>query len=264
MLCRLRIGIWVLLVVLCGAAGAQPARNISHPADTVIGVWGAELNFGPTVRGVFTLDGRKDAWKADIAGVSASVQDEGQNVVAKMPGSMGEFRGFVRPASDSISGQWIQPADGIVFSNPYATPVELRRVAPGVWRGEIVPLDERLSLYVSINRSAAGDGSLIAFIRNPEFNWFRRRVYKVELDGTKLTLINETDPKDTFTGSFDREHDQLKLPLVKGAPPVQLTRRDQRGAVGLYPRSPATIAYEYRTQFRNTTAGALGHYQMLD
>jgi hypothetical protein len=69
-------------------------------------------------------------------------------------------------------GHWIQPANA-VYNNRYASPVVLSNLQEHVWRGEVVPLDERISFYLSIQR--APDGSLAAFIRNPEFNLFRRR-----------------------------------------------------------------------------------------
>src|SRR5204863_9389602 len=102
-------------------------------------------------------------------------------ITFSVPDDGGEFRGHV--SSDTrkittITGDWIQPI-GIGNNSRYATPVQFSKTSPAVWTGRVVPLDDRVSFYASIQR--AQDGSLTAFIRNPEFNLFRRLVYRVDL-----------------------------------------------------------------------------------
>ncbi|MEI4861275.1 hypothetical protein Q8G41_27180, partial [Klebsiella pneumoniae] len=80
---------------------------------------------------------------------------------------------------------WIQPK-GIVHLSPYATPVRLSpdRDQP-VWIGEVVPLEDRISFYLSIERTG---GSLTAIVRNPEFGWLTRGTWLVELTGGAVAL----------------------------------------------------------------------------
>jgi hypothetical protein len=66
-----------------------------------------------------------------------------------------------------ITGHWIQPV-ALVQGVRYAAPVELKQKQPRLWRGQVAPLDDRISLYLAIQRNV--DGSIGGFLRNPERN----------------------------------------------------------------------------------------------
>jgi len=127
-------------------------------------------------------------------------------------------------------GHWIQPANA-VYNNRHASPVVLSNIQEHVWRGEVVPLEERISFYLSMQRTP--DGSLAAFIRDPEFNFFRRRTYHVGLKGRELTLSQNGNE---LRGRYDPQADTITLPLLDSAPPLVLTRRTDHDAIGFYPR----------------------------
>ena len=92
----------------------------------------------------------------------------------------------------------------------------------------------------------SGTGGLTAFIRNPEFNYFRRRVYRVDVDGTKVALTNTQKSDDSILGTYDPALDRLLLPTMDSHPPLDFTRRKDGDATGFFPRAPGGAPYVYR------------------
>jgi CubicO group peptidase (beta-lactamase class C family) len=223
------------------------AARVSTPqtaaSDALVGIWGSENSFGPSVRGELTLDAGQPQWRARIAGFDVPVHREKDAITFSLANNAGEFRGDVSADGHTVTGDWIQPV-GTTLNNRYATPVRFHQARPEIWTGQVVPLDDRISFYVSIQR--APDSSLTAFIRNPEFNFFRRRSYRVEVSGTKVTLTNSQNSGDTIRGTFDPKSDRLLLPVLEDHPPLQFTRRETGDAPGLFPRAPGGASYSYR------------------
>jgi CubicO group peptidase (beta-lactamase class C family) len=219
----------------------RPPAQPQNP-DILVGVWGSEQTFGPAVRGELTLDATLPQWRARIAGFDVSVHRDNEAIAFSLENNAGEFRGHVSSGGKSLTGDWIQPA-GVTFINRYATPVHFVQSTPGIWTGQVAPLDDHVSLYVSIQR--AQDGSLTAFIRNPEFNIFRRRTFRVETDGTKVILRNTQNSGDNIRGTYDPKSDRLALPALDSRPAVQFTRRSGGNAVGFVPRDPG-VPYVYK------------------
>jgi CubicO group peptidase (beta-lactamase class C family) len=229
-----------LLVVLAGIRSTAAQANVSS-AEALIGIWGNESNFGPLVRGDLTIDARGMAWRATISGFDVSVQHENGAVSFVLPGGEGEFRGHLSPDSESIFGNWIQPA-GDILNNRYASPVQLSSLGKSVWRGRVVPLDQNVSVYASVQQEP--DGSLTAFVSNPEINFFRRRKFKIVRDGAAVSFIAEGL---RIEGAFDEQNDVLSLRVVDFMPPFQFTRRKDKDAVGFFPRVlPEEEGYVYR------------------
>jgi len=218
------VGALILFLIVPGIAQNQMS------AEALAGLWGMEQNLGPQVRGELILDARGLRWRARIAGYDVGVERNGDEVRFTLPGGAGELRAHFTPDAKSVMGHWIQPANA-VYNNRYASPVVLSNIQEHVWRGEVVPLEERVSFYLSIQR--APDGSLAAFIRNPEFNFFRRRTYHVGLKGRELTLSQNGNE---LRGRYDPQADTITLPLLDSAPPLVLTRRTDHDAIGFYPR----------------------------
>lgn len=229
---------------LIWVAQPMPAKTLAPSEgakpDLLRGVWGTEANFGPYVRGDLIIDGRDGQWRALLAGYQVAAKEERGEVRFKLPGDEGGFRGHLDPATKTIRGEWIQPP-GAILNNRYASPVDLLPLAPSVWRGSVVPLDQRFSVYASINLSS--DGRLSAFISNPETNFFRRRTFDVSVEGTTVRLSTNGEEID---GAYDQESDTLSLRLVDFMPLFRFSRRSDGDAVGFYPRvGLATEGYQY-------------------
>ncbi|HEY3859754.1 MAG TPA: serine hydrolase [Gammaproteobacteria bacterium] len=233
--------------------------SVAHadaPSDKLIGLWGSERVFGPAVSGILTLDGRSGDWQASVAGYSAAVQHDKSGISFALPGAQGSFRGTLSADGKRIEGFWIQPA-GVTLQTPYATPLTLAATADKVWQGQVQPLTDRVSLYLVVSR--ADDGSLKAFIRNPEFNFGMRRAYEITLDGDKLALDDTQRKHDQLRGSYDPEQDVLTIDL-QGIASFDFTRRDRDHALGFYPRTPAT-PYAYRVPVQEDDGWKTGDLQ---
>ena len=234
----------IALSLVCAAATEHAVADaLPASAGTPVGIWGTEQSFGPLARGTLTIDGRGSQWRARIAGFDVPVQRTGRDVAFALPDGLGQFRGRLRESSDAMDGDWIQPV-GVVNGTRYATPLHMVLLARSVWRGEVRPLEDRISFYVSIQRRP--DDSLGAVIVNPEYNFYRRRSYDVLLRGTTVVFTNPNRPGDRFSGTYDRATDRLWAALMDSYPPLPLTRRDRNDAPGFYARTPSASEYVYR------------------
>ncbi len=214
---------------LCSIALAQNAATTN--AESLVGLWGVEQILVPMVGGELTIDARRPDWRASIGGFTAAVEHSGDRVAFTLPGDQGGFRGRMTASDKNIRGHWSQPGSIDPYNQRYASPVELAEVSANVWGGRVSPLEYRMSLYISIDH--ASDGTLTAFIKNPEANFFRGRTYTVELKGDSLTLGHPSAPE---AGTFDRETDRLYVPLLYSYPPLAFTRRKDHNAIGFYPQ----------------------------
>jgi CubicO group peptidase (beta-lactamase class C family) len=232
----LRYKLSLVVALLASAMSAQTAA-----VDPLGGVWGAEVRFGMPVQGELTLDGREGMWRASIGGFQVAAEKNGDELRFTLPDNNAEFRGIRDPASNAVRGKWIQQG-GLILDPQYASPVELHRIAPAVWRGTVVPLDQRISVYLFISTK---DGKTTATVSNPEGNFFRRRIYSVTRDGAHVSL--ETNGKK-MEGTWDVKNGTLSLQVVNWLPPFQFTHRTEDDAVGFYPRAPLDKgAWSYRT-----------------
>jgi CubicO group peptidase (beta-lactamase class C family) len=229
-----------LILLGCSSAALAAETTQRSPAG-IEGLWASEQLLGPAVRGELSIDGRGSQWVAAIAGFDVPVLRTNEALRFSLPGNEGEFRGRMDPHSTAIIGHWIQPA-GAVHNVRYASPVRLARLKDKVWRGSIVPLDERRSLYLFIQRGE--DGALTGFFRNPEFGFGGGRAYRVEQEKTAIALVNLRNSDNRFEGSYDEKLDRLSVKFPQFASAIEMTRRKD-DAVGFFPRSPSTAAYEY-------------------
>ncbi|MBN8228220.1 serine hydrolase [Corallococcus macrosporus] len=210
------------------------------PADPLVGIWGSERVLGPQVRGELTLVRDGNAWRARIAGFDVPARNEGRKVSIAFPG--GELRATLSENGQSITGHWIQPPV-LMSGMKFATPVELRSLQPGVWRGNVAPLEDRFSLYLVVQKQP--DGSVTAFIRNPERNFGNRMQFRVELQD-RTVRFTSLKGDTRFEGTFNAEAGRLSLPYPPFDTTFDFTRRDRSQAVGLYSRTPAPGPYVHQ------------------
>jgi len=238
------------------AAATQPARSpaASPAAQSVAelaGVWSGQLNYGPAVRGLLTLRRRHGQdWEAEIAGTRHRFPANGREIRFALPNRAGSFRGTLSRDGRRVDGFWIQPTgetedrtDPGGSGQSFATPLTLTRAGRDVWRGEVVPLDDRFTGYIQI--APEGDG-FAAALRNPELNdtgGISR--YRVERDGDALrfTFHNEDlDVAHPATLLHDPERIRLRWPELGQT--LELTRRHS-AETGFFPRPPGSAPYVY-------------------
>jgi CubicO group peptidase (beta-lactamase class C family) len=211
--------------------------------DNLTGLWGSERIVGPEIRGELTLTREGPRWRADIAGFGALAASDGGTLLFAFPGGRGEFRGALAGDSSSITGHWVQPRR-LVNGTSYATPVQLQPAGSDVWRGQVVPLDDRIALYLAIEGQPGGADDLTAFIRDPERNsGLRLQIGKLSLQGDELHLPAR---RGEIVAKYDQDNDTLTFMPPGYSVTLDFTRRGPDQASGFYPRTPRVERYDYR------------------
>ncbi len=219
------------------AAAAQGAGD-----ENLEGLWAARARYGPDVRGTLIILPRSGTLQADIAGFSVPVRIDGPTIAFTLPDGKGSFRG-VREAG-RIVGQWIQPTtagSGLA----YATPLLLNAAGADRWRGEVVPLDDRMTHFLPVTRGA--DGRFATYLRNPERNLGRFiPVSRIEAEGDTIRLLGTPRGAQQETvllsGLRDTETGVLSLPINGRSFDFQ---RDETESSPFYPRGRNGERYRY-------------------
>lgn len=226
----------------------------SDAAEALIGLWGNETSFGTPAQGELIIDGRQKPWRASLAGFNVAIEKTGNEIHFSLPAAQGEFRGRFGKDGKSLQGFWIQAA-GATINRPFASPVKFVGQYPNIWRGEVKPLVDRIAFYLKIERGT--DGNLIAFIRNPQFNFGKNRPYVVTAKGNDITFSNTQRKNDQLHALLDEETGQLML-TIQGIGMFAFNKRDINTALGFYPRTPKAEAYRYQAPVPGTDAWQTG------
>lgn len=172
----------------------------------LVGLWRAKRVFGPELSGPLTIAREGKGWLAEIAGRTATVRADGERLSFELPAQDGAFRGRVR--GNRIIGHWIQPRT-TTNGTRYAIPVTLEPLRPGRWRGTVVPLEDSFTFFVPVTRAA--DGTLRAFLRNPDRNLGRWLNFeRLVLEGKHLRAVR-ADGSEVMSGTWDAESDSFSL-----------------------------------------------------
>ncbi len=135
----------------------------------LIGMWEGKRIAGPEIQGDLFIKLESDHWLVDVAGYKLSIPTKGVDTSTELsfsiPGNRGSFSGKLDHATRQIKGHWTQPGT-INNGMPHASPVILIPEGDKRWRGEIVPLLDEFSLFLSVWKRQ--DDSLGAFFRNPD------------------------------------------------------------------------------------------------
>ncbi len=227
-------------LILLLAAAPLPSQE-SKPAggDDLVGLWGGQLDQGFAVRGELTLERTAGWWTVRIAGLEFTAPQTGDSIRFQVPGSLGEFRGPVGAGAAPIRGFWIQPAG---MGPRHASPVTLRRVRPGTWRGTVVPLEERFRLYLSIRREP--DGSLRGSFHNPEARWNGGTAwFRISREGDQIRFTDPNTGRQQFSQPYDSVERRIMMDF---GTPMALTPVGPETAVGFLARLATQAPYRYR------------------
>jgi len=177
------------LVLLASTVHLPRAHAQTSNPGVTEGLWEAKRRFGPDVRGPLSIVQGVGGWRAEVAGVQSPVRVSGDTVSFTLSNHGGSLIAYLSRDRTTISGHWIQP--GIVSSgNEFASPITLKRDGSGRWTGNVVPLDDEMTMYLLIRKRP--DGTLGAFLRNPERNLGRqRRVDRIETTGSEVRIIGK-------------------------------------------------------------------------
>lgn len=197
---------------------------------SLVGLWAAKRTSTAGVRGTLTIaDGR-----ATLAGRSAPVKIEKDEVSFAFPAEGGSFRGVTR--GDRIDGFWTPGGSNNLL------PVTLAKNARGQWRGVVAPPDNPMTVYLPVTKK--DDGTLATFVRNPERNFgVFTAAERIVLEGSRVKLLNK-DGVVRAEGTYDAENDVMSIPMRGWT--FDFHRATAADEAAFYPRGKNPEPYVYR------------------
>jgi CubicO group peptidase (beta-lactamase class C family) len=227
----------VTILILCVA---PRAGNAQAAGDTsLVGLWAAKKRFGPDLRGRLIVQRRGDSWRAEIAGRDADAHAAGESLAVQLPG--GAFTGHFDHGRTVLTGHWIQPAT-MTSGSRFATPLVLTPCGPGCFAGDVVPLDDAFTFYLRV--TPRPDGTLAAFLRNPERNLGRFiRADRIERDSGGVRIL-AADKKLVLSGVI--HGDVMTLFLDDRGGSYDFTRVPADSFSDFYPRGRPGPRYTYQ------------------
>jgi CubicO group peptidase (beta-lactamase class C family) len=232
-----------LAVLVLGSAALAFEAAERKPATELAGLWEAKRHFGPEVRGTLLVARNASVWRAEIAGRSAFAKVADDAITFELADGKGAFKGKFADGRAKITGHWIQPAR-VENGREYATPVVLTQHGSDLWRGEVLPLDDEMTLYLMVK--VRDDGQVEAFLRNPERNLggLFEGIF-VELDGDIVRLVREGGAGANGRSLADGIYRKGKLRLIMPGGTFDFRRVKADGASDFYPRGRPSVPYAY-------------------
>jgi CubicO group peptidase (beta-lactamase class C family) len=243
--------------IACAALGAllftgcAPAHS---SADDLTGLWYAKRRFGPDVQGRLVVERADGAWRATLAGRTAPVRVRGDSVRFELPGDGGGFVGRRRAHPAARGGKADSVLAGRWVVDRTSTPLTLAPCGPSCFAGDVV-LDERaFTFWLKVDRRA--DGTLSAFLRNPERNlgggpWFPVRALR--RDGATVALL---DRNGKVVASGPLQDGVISLPLRGGT--YEFRRLADSAYTDFHPRGRPTATYTYAPPRREADGWEVG------
>ena len=239
-----RIGEALSVAVLSNSLAAAALASCTVSTSDLAGLWSELIAFGPLLQGVLTIDGRSGTWTSDIAGMYVQGQNRNGTLSFAFPAGQGTFRGTPL-ANRTIEGFWTQPVP-VRSIYRFASPVVLTEADGEVWQGFIAPLPDQIAMYLRI--SGDNNGNLTAFFRDSDADLNGSKLFSVRCDGTRLTLVNRSDPKDILNAEIhpDSKQISLRIPLDNATLTFDLSKTDPEIANGFFAVVPGSPVYHYK------------------
>jgi CubicO group peptidase (beta-lactamase class C family) len=235
-----------LLLLTILLASFIPAPAAAAP-DPLVGLWKAQRWFGPHARGRLVVQRAGGEYVADMVGRRMPLREERGELAFDLPNGQGRFRGrFDGP--DLLRGHWFPPPSSAVLTGfTFASPVRLTRDGPDRWSGDVVPAEDRFTLYLLVEPRP--DGTLRALLRNPDRDfgtWLG--VESVVRDSGVVTLrgrrAGQPDVRDLSRGRYDAERDVISLEFPTRGGGYEFRREDPAES-DFHPRGKAPQRYGY-------------------
>jgi CubicO group peptidase (beta-lactamase class C family) len=205
------------------------------------------MRYGPDIRGPLVIERRGGRLSAEIAGLHVEPRVLGQEIQFELPNGVGGFRGRFQGRERAITGHWIQPRT-MSSGNAFASPVTLDRLRADVWRGEVAPLDDAITMYLPIHTDEAG--VVRAYLRNPERNiGALLQIDRIERRGDHLSLIGRfrgRGQEQVFAeGEYDHNNDLIPFHFAQFGVTMDFTRASPEDERAFYPIGASPTAYAY-------------------
>jgi beta-lactamase family protein len=230
-----------LLSATASDLALAPTKSEAAPAgspDELVGLWKARRLFGPFARGPLLIERSNATYTAEMVGRRLPVRVERGELSFELPNGEGAFRDKLLAGGDLI-GHWYRPPSSNVES-----PVRLKWESPDRWRGEVVPFEDMLTVYLMLQKRP--DGSLGAFLQNPE-GGFGAWVDHLVRDGNVVKLIgkdpDQKEEEEFSRGTYDPENQVLILAFPYRGGTYEFRREGEQS--DFYPRGKNPGRYVY-------------------
>lgn len=236
------LSIMVALALSAATSLMETTTAQSNSAKELAGLWEAKRRFGPDIRGTLTITQNKSGWWGEIAGHSAQAKLVGDAITFELAGGKNVFRGKFDERRTKIAGHWIQPT-------AYASPVALTKYGRDEWRGNVSPYDDAFTFYLMVK--ARDDGSVGAFLRNPErnvgVNQYPVDSIEREGDSVRLFAANKGTEKGRVVadGRYDAGRETLSIYIPNRGGTFDFKRVAANETCDFYPRGRPAAPYAY-------------------
>ena len=239
--------LFAVFLLLPFTALAQTSNAAKSPAAELIGLWEAKQRFGPEVRGTLVIRQLGSRWLAEIAGRTLEPTVAGDSISFAVPNELGRFVGKLDSRRLNIIGHWIQP--GTPEFGPLASPVILTKRG-AMWQGTVTPMESSMTFYLLVK--VKEDGSLSAFLRNPERNIGVNQypVDHLEREGDAIKVFAAAKDSGTARllaeGKYDGKRETLSIYFGDRGGSYDFRRVAPDGISNFYPRGRRNAAYVYQ------------------
>jgi CubicO group peptidase (beta-lactamase class C family) len=231
-----------LVLAVAPAAAQTPAE-----APNIDGLWAARMRYGPDVRGPLLIERRQGRLIAEIAGREVEAREANGEIRLELPNGAGSFRGRFSNREASITGHWVQPrtmSGGMAM----ASPVTLTRLRTGAWQGNVAPMDDAITMFLSIHTDESG--VIRAYLRNPERNvGVLQQIDRIERRGNHLTMIGRfrgRGQEQVFAeAEYDHNNDLIPFHFPQFGVTMDFTQASPEDKRSFYPRGETPAAYAY-------------------
>jgi hypothetical protein len=160
---RLVVLLLLAIVPRAGSVGT-PMGNRAPPR--LDGLWWAQRNFGPALRGSLDVSASHNQWIAHIAHQTATGLTRAGNVEFDFGPDAGTLRLELTRRGKPAAAWWIQPPNSF-RANGHETPVALTPVEVDRWTGVARPLHDRLTFFLprSCSLRSANSSRATSFLR---------------------------------------------------------------------------------------------------
>ena len=218
------------------ARSPQPAAEVD---STLVGLWEASRTFDSAFEGEVVVRETSHGLFATVGQYTVAVSRDGNSTKFTLPDGMGRFDGLFD--GDAIVGHWIQPATVQSFAE-MASPVVLKPVTSGTWKGRVQILADEIHFYLSL-RPCAG-GRVCGNLQNPEANVGRfYDIHDVRLLDTNEVEFADADGQVIIDGRYDPEWDRLTIYFGFGGGHYDFSRAPGDRTSRFYPRPDTSYSY---------------------
>jgi CubicO group peptidase (beta-lactamase class C family) len=242
---------WVSVVAAFALFALASVSAQERPAaDSLEGIWISETVYPAALRGELVVRRDGGAWQASISGERTDFAVTGSDVRFSF-GANGSYRGRLR--GGAIEGFWLRPSgatedrtDPGGSGQPFATPLTLRASGRNVWRGDVAPLEDRFTLYLSIFRDE--QGVLTGAFRNPQLNSRGGASrFAVTREGDALTfLVRFEGGEIRHDATVLSNPERIRILWSDIGSELELARATPAQAASFFPRPPGGAPYAYQ------------------